>query len=292
MLGGSEQNTKGILAACLGKVLVIDEAYGLYGGGSNHGSTSDPFKTAVVDTIVAEVQSVPGDDRCVLLLGYKEQLETMFQNVNPGLSRRFPIASGFEFQDFDDDELRRILDMKLGQQGYKATGQARDVAMEMLGRARNRPNFGNAGEIDIKKCRWAYKMQREIARRISVYRGEVAVGHPPFAADSKAACIETSEPLPRDVANIEYTPEDDAVIDQWLREHVMTTWHSLGTCKMRPRDKMGVVDPSLNVYGAEALKVADLSIAPSNIGAHTANTAMVIGEKAADIIIRELGLAQ
>ena len=149
MLGGSEQNTKGILAACLGKVLVIDEAYGLYGGGSNHGSTSDPFKTAVVDTIVAEVQSVPGDDRCVLLLGYKEQLETMFQNVNPGLSRRFPIASGFEFQDFDDDELRRILDMKLGQQGYKATGQARDVAMEMLGRARNRPNFGNAGEIDI-----------------------------------------------------------------------------------------------------------------------------------------------
>ena len=152
--------------------------------------------------------------------------------------------------------------------------------------------FGDAGEIDIKKCRWAYKMQREIARRRSVYRGEVAVGHPPFAADSKAACIETSEPLPRDVANIEYTPEDDAVIDQWLREHVMTTWHSLGTCKMRPRDKMGVVDPSLNVYGAEALKVADLSIAPSNIGAHTANTAMVIGEKAADIIIRELGLAQ
>jgi hypothetical protein len=48
-----------------GKVLVIDEAYGLY-------STFDPYKTAVIDTIVAEVQSVPGDDRCVLLLGYME----------------------------------------------------------------------------------------------------------------------------------------------------------------------------------------------------------------------------
>ena len=130
-------------------MLVIDEAYGLYGGGGSTGSTGDPYKTAVVDTIVAEVQSVPGDDRCVLLLGYKEQLETMFQNVNPGLSRRFPIASGFEFQDFDDEQLRRILDLKLGQQNFKATGQARDVAMEMLGRARNRPNFGNAGEIDI-----------------------------------------------------------------------------------------------------------------------------------------------
>ncbi|RYP20847.1 hypothetical protein DL765_002581 [Monosporascus sp. GIB2] len=148
-LGQSEQQTKGILAASLGKVLVIDEAYGLYGGGGHQGSSSDPYKTSVIDTIVAEVQSVPGDDRCVLLLGYKDQMETMFQNVNPGLSRRFPISSAFEFEDFDGDELRQILDLKLGQQGFKATGQAKDVAMEMLDRARNRPNFGNAGEIDI-----------------------------------------------------------------------------------------------------------------------------------------------
>jgi hypothetical protein len=36
-------------------------------------SNSDAFKVAVIDTIVAEVQSTPGEDRCVLLLGYKEQ---------------------------------------------------------------------------------------------------------------------------------------------------------------------------------------------------------------------------
>ncbi|RYP89995.1 hypothetical protein DL770_003898 [Monosporascus sp. CRB-9-2] len=148
-LGQSEQQTKGILAASEGKVLVIDEAYGLYGGGGHQGSSSDPYKTSVIDTIVAEVQSVPGDDRCVLLLGYKDQMETMFQNVNPGLSRRFPISSAFEFEDFDGDELRQILNLKLDQQNFKATGQAKDVAMDMLDRARNRPNFGNAGEIDI-----------------------------------------------------------------------------------------------------------------------------------------------
>lgn len=148
-LGQSEQQTKGILAATVGKVLVIDEAYGLYGGGGAPGSTSDPYKTAVIDTIVADVQSVPGDDRCVLLLGYKDQMETMFQNVNPGLSRRFPIASAFTFEDFSDEELGKILDLKLKNQGYRATGQARGVAMDMLRRARNRPNFGNAGEIDI-----------------------------------------------------------------------------------------------------------------------------------------------
>ncbi|KAM7205986.1 stage V sporulation protein K [Rhypophila sp. PSN 637] len=148
-LGQSEQQTKGILAAAVGKVLVIDEAYGLYGGGNSQGSTSDPYKTAVIDTIVAEVQSVPGDDRCVLLLGYKDQMETMFQNVNPGLQRRFPTSSAFHFDDFSDDEMRIIFDKKVKEQGYRVTDQAAGVVMEMLKRARNRTNFGNAGEIDI-----------------------------------------------------------------------------------------------------------------------------------------------
>ena len=53
----------------------------LYSGKEGSGNMSDSFKTVVIDTIVAEVQSVPGEDRCVLLLGYKDQIETMFQNV-------------------------------------------------------------------------------------------------------------------------------------------------------------------------------------------------------------------
>jgi hypothetical protein len=143
-LGHSESNTKAILASTVGKVLIIDEAYMLAGS-----STADPYKTAVIDTIVAEVQSTPGEDRCVLLLGYKDQMEKMFRDVNPGLARRFPIASAFDFEDFSDSELRQILDLKLKDIGFQATDQAKQVAMDMLGRARNRPNFGNAGEVDI-----------------------------------------------------------------------------------------------------------------------------------------------
>lgn len=167
-LGESEKLTKGNLASSLGKVLVIDEAYGLYGG---QGSGSDPYKTAVIDTIVAEVQSVPGDDRCVLLLGYRDQMENMFQNVNPGLSRRFPISSAFVFEDFDDAELGKILDMKLKQQGYDATDQAKRVAMEVLNRAKNRPNFGNAGEVDIMldeaKARHQSRLSKQETRSTS-----------------------------------------------------------------------------------------------------------------------------
>ncbi|KAF3017844.1 hypothetical protein E8E14_011937 [Neopestalotiopsis sp. 37M] len=149
--------------------------------------------------------------------------------------------------------------------------------------------FSDEHDIDLKKQLWAYKKSREIMRRMENFRGELAVGHPRFPEGSKAAVADTAAPL-QNVQNIVYTPEDDAAIEQWLRENVNTTWHSLGTCKMAPREKMGVVDANLNVYGVEGLKIADLSIPPENVGANTNNTALAIGEKAADIFIRELGL--
>ena len=72
-LGQSEVKTKAILAATVGKVLIIDEAYLLHPP-RTHGSAVDIFKVAIIDTLVAEVQSTPGEDRCVLLLGYDEEV--------------------------------------------------------------------------------------------------------------------------------------------------------------------------------------------------------------------------
>lgn len=129
-------------------MLIIDEAYMLYAGNGNGGGSSDTYKTAVIDTIVAEVQSTPGEDRCVLLLGYDDQMQEMFQNCNPGLSRRFQLADAFHFEDFDDLQLRCILELKLKKQGLAATEDAKATAVEVLGKARLRPNFGNAGEVE------------------------------------------------------------------------------------------------------------------------------------------------
>jgi hypothetical protein len=172
VMGESEKNTKGILAATLGKVLVIDEAYGLFAGGTSDSAAarSDPYRSAVVDTIVAEVQSTPGDDRCVLLLGYKDQMQQMFQNVNPGFSRRFPIDQAFVFEDFTEEELGHILDLKLKEQGYGITDRARRVVSEMLERARNRPHFGNAGEIDILLNIAKMRHQKRLSSSMSTTR--------------------------------------------------------------------------------------------------------------------------
>lgn len=49
-MGESEKNTKGILESTKGKVLVIDEFYGLYSNGGGIGNQSDPYKTAVGTT--------------------------------------------------------------------------------------------------------------------------------------------------------------------------------------------------------------------------------------------------
>jgi choline dehydrogenase len=45
-----------------------------------------------------------------------------------------------------------------------------------------------------------------------------------------------------------------------------------------------VVDPSLRVRGVQGLRVADASIMPSIVSANTNTAAMVIGERAADLV--------
>jgi hypothetical protein len=72
-------------------VLVIDEAYGLYSE-NGVGGSGDPYKTAVINTIVEQVQNVPGEDRCVIMLGYRNEMEKMLKNSNPGLQRRFQLV--------------------------------------------------------------------------------------------------------------------------------------------------------------------------------------------------------
>lgn len=137
---------------------------------------------------------------------------------------------------------------------------------------------------------WGYKVGRELIRRMPCYRGEVVALHPKFPLTSPARCqeidIETSKALQGDKSvtagvvvsgniaaqnrlspgsvstspkeNLVYSEEDDKALEQWLRENIGTTWHSIGTLAMKPREQGGVVDKNLSVYGVENLKICGM----------------------------------
>lgn len=87
----------------------------------------------------------------------------MFQNVNPGLQRQFPLDSAFMFENFIDDELGQILNLKLKQQGFETSAHGRKVSLQVLSRARNRPNFGNAGGTDILLNNTKFRHQQRLS---------------------------------------------------------------------------------------------------------------------------------
>lgn len=86
----------------------------------------------------------------------------------------------------------------------------------------------------------------------------------------------------------ETLPGDDVVSEKDLNAaisaHVGITHHPVGTCKMGV-DEQAVVDPQLRVRGVAGLRVADASVMPTIPGANTMATAIMIGEKAADLIL-------
>lgn len=117
--------------------------------------------------------------------------------------------------------------------------------------------LADKNEIDLKKAVWAYKKGRDIFRRTKAFVGEPAIGHPKFREGSKAALADKPVLQGDDrtqVKPIEYDEEDNRAIEDHVRSHVETTWHSLGTCKLAPREEGGVIDKNLNVYGTEGLK--------------------------------------
>jgi SpoVK/Ycf46/Vps4 family AAA+-type ATPase len=164
-VGGSENNTREALAEADGSVLIIDDAHMLDPGKrSGSGSKTGDFRGAILDTLVAEVSGAPGEDRCVILCGYSDQMKEMFSNANPGLARRFPLDTAFVFEDFDAGTLEKVLDLKLGKEKLEATEKAREVAMDILKRASVRPNFGNGAEVDNLISKAVLARTRRIAK--------------------------------------------------------------------------------------------------------------------------------
>ncbi len=116
--------------------------------------------------------------------------------------------------------------------------------------------------------------------------------HPEDVEELKAG-LRLSRELARQPALAAFTGEeifpgsrvqDDAQIENWLRENCHSSYHPSGTCKMGI-DGMSVVDPECRVHGIANLRVADASIMPVIPSANLNCPTMMIGEKASDMIL-------
>jgi len=83
--------------------------------------------------------------------------------------------------------------------------------------------------------------------------------------------------------------ETDDDYFNFICEHSKTSHHCVGTCRMGP-DDAAVVDTKLRFNGIEGLRVVDNSIMPTLISSNTNAAAIMIGEKAADMIKTENGM--
>ena len=87
----------------------------------------------------------------------------------------------------------------------------------------------------------------------------------------------------------EYLPGKDLQTEQELYEAAArigtTIFHPVGTCRMG-QDAEAVVDAQLCVHGVSGLRVADASIMPNIVSGNTCSPTLMIGEKAAQLILQ------
>ncbi|MFT7593538.1 MAG: choline dehydrogenase [Paracoccaceae bacterium] len=87
--------------------------------------------------------------------------------------------------------------------------------------------------------------------------------------------------------------QSDDELDAFIAQHAESAYHPCGTCRMgRADDHHAVVDPTGQVIGVDALRVADSSIFPRITNGNLNGPSIMVGEKIADHVLGRDALAR
>lgn len=98
----------------------------------------------------------------------------------------------------------------------------------------------------------------------------------PFAAVAGTEATPGFDTVPHDA--------DVATWRSWATSAYRSNFHPVATAAMMPREKGGVVDSELKVYGTSNVRVVDASVVPFQVCGHLVSTLYAIAERASDII--------
>ncbi|MBV6272826.1 GMC family oxidoreductase N-terminal domain-containing protein [Alcaligenaceae bacterium CGII-47] len=98
-------------------------------------------------------------------------------------------------------------------------------------------------------------------------------------------------PALKGIISAELHPGADCTSDEQLMQNIRASawsvFHACSSCRMGPDPRTGVLDHRLRVYGIERLRIADTSIFPSLVSGNTNAAAIMVAEKAADMILED-----
>jgi choline dehydrogenase-like flavoprotein len=105
-------------------------------------------------------------------------------------------------------------------------------------------------------------------------------------ADHGAGAVLVAPALAAKHNHVRGDEPSDELIEDLARHYASTVYHLTSTCRIG-----SVVDPALHVLGVDGLRVADASVMPNVVSGNTNAASIMIGEKAAEIIAVEHGVA-
>ncbi len=86
--------------------------------------------------------------------------------------------------------------------------------------------------------------------------------------------------------------QSDEDIVEYIKNNAWTVFHPCGTCRMGPDENEHVVDARLQVHGLQNIRVADASVFPNIVSGNTNAACIMVGEKAADMILQDAAVKQ
>ena len=158
-LGQTSTKTEKVIESALGGVLFIDEAYSL-----TPKNNPGDYGHEAVSTLIKAMEDYK-DEIVVIFAGYTKEMKE-FVNSNSGIASR--IGYTFEFENYTDEELYKIFELKCKNYSLKLNKEVKEKILEVLKYFSSVENFGNGRFVDklLQEVLILHSMNENLAENI------------------------------------------------------------------------------------------------------------------------------